>query len=124
MGANSQFARQLAISEDFNSLNFSIRQSRIPQGALIHTGTFLKLIQGIDIYRLVTSSVPSIVETSLGDSPDKRHLPAFEADPDRAAGASGLTLAAASAGFAVAAGFALAKALAAMPGARTRFNIV
>ena len=66
----------------------------------------------------------AVVEAALGDTPDQRHLAAFEPDPDRTAGPGRLALAAAAAGFSVTARFALAKPLAAMLGAGTRFQVV
>jgi hypothetical protein len=51
-------------------------------------------------------------------------LAAFKSNANRTAGTGCLPLAAATAGFAVAAGFTLAQPLAAVPGTRTRFEIV
>jgi hypothetical protein len=65
-----------------------------------------------------------VVKTALRDAPDQRHLAAFKADADRTAGARGLAFATTAAGFAVAAGFTLAEALAAVFGAGTRLKIV
>ena len=62
--------------------------------------------------------------TALGNAADERHLAAFKADANRAAGAGGLALAATAAGFAMAAGFTLAEPLAAMLGTGTGFQIV
>ena len=61
-----------------------------------------------------------IIKTTLGYASDKRHLAAFEPDTNGTAGTGGLAFATASAGLAVAAGFALAKAFATVfrPGAR------
>jgi hypothetical protein len=52
--------------------------------------------------------VPRIVKPALWNAPDQGHLTAFETDADRASGPGRLALAATPAGFAVAAGFALA----------------
>jgi hypothetical protein len=51
-------------------------------------------------------------------------LAAFKSDANRAAGTGRLPLATATAGFAVAAGFTLAQPFVAVPGTRTRFEIV
>jgi hypothetical protein len=66
----------------------------------------------------------SIVESALGNAPDQRHLAAFEADTNGAARPCRLAFAAAPAGLAVAAGFALAQSFATVPGAGTRFEIM
>jgi hypothetical protein len=68
--------------------------------------------------------MPGIVKPALGYAPDQGHLPAFETDPDGAARPGRLALAAAAAGLAVAAGFALAQSLATVPGAGTRFEVM
>ena len=65
-----------------------------------------------------------VVKSALGNAPDQGHLPTFETNPNRAAGPGRLALAAAPAGLAVAAGFALAQSLATVPGAGTRFKIM
>src|SRR5207245_6771065 len=73
-------------------------------------------VQRLQIHRHVARGVTRIIETALGEAADERHLAAFEADADRAAGAGRLPLAAATGGFAVPAGFALAESFAAMLG--------
>ena len=65
-----------------------------------------------------------VIEAAFGNATDKGHLATFEANPNRAARTGGLALAAAAAGFAMAAGFPLAKTLAAVLGPGTRFEIV
>jgi hypothetical protein len=65
-----------------------------------------------------------VVEAPLGDTPNQRHLAAFEADADGTAGTGGLTFSAATAGLAMPAGFALAQTFAPMFGAGAGFQIV
>ena len=65
-----------------------------------------------------------VVEAAFRDAADEGHLAAFEADADRAAGPGGLAFAAAPAGLAVAAGFALSEPFAPVPGAGPGFEIV
>jgi hypothetical protein len=65
-----------------------------------------------------------VVETALGDAADQRHLAAFKSDADGTAGTGRLAFAAASARFAMAAGFALTQPLPAVFRTRARFQIV
>jgi hypothetical protein len=68
--------------------------------------------------------MPGVVEPALGNTANQGHLTAFEPNPDGTAGAGGLSLAAASAGFAMTAGFTLAKPFSAMLGSRSRSQSV
>ena len=65
-----------------------------------------------------------VIKAALGNAANQRHLAAFKPNANRTAGTGCLALSAASAGLAVAAGFPLAEAFAAMLGTRTRFEIV
>jgi hypothetical protein len=65
-----------------------------------------------------------VVEAAFGDATNQRHLAAFKSDANGTAGTGRLPFAAAAAGFAVAAGFTLAEAFAAVFGAGAWFKIV
>jgi len=121
VGGNSQFFRELAVAEDFDAVGTAIGETCIAEDALINASAVLEAIEGFQIDRQVTGGMPCVVETALGNAPDKGHLAAFKADTNRAAGTRRLALSAASAGFAVATGFTLAEAFAAVPGTGTRF---
>ena len=66
----------------------------------------------------------NVVEASLRDAAGERHLSAFEADPDAAAGSGLLSLMAAASGLAVACTVASAFTLCYMRGALSRVKIV
>ena len=91
---------------------------------LVHPGAVLELVQVAEVDGDVSRAVAGVVEAALGDAADEGHLAAFETDADGAAGTGGLALATATAGLAVAAGFTLAEALAAVLGTGTRFQIM
>ena len=73
------------------------------------------------MYRVVCRA---LLNPRFGNAADQRHLATFKPDPDGAARPSGLAFATATAGLAVAAGFALPKPLAAVLGTGTWFEIV
>src|SRR5437762_3448991 len=81
-------------------------------------------MERIKIHRDIARGVPRVVETALRDAANQRHLPAFETDPNRTAGARGLVFAAAAGSLAMAAGFTVAEAFTAMLGAGTWFEVV
>src|SRR5437762_13822306 len=124
MRANSQFASQFAITQNFNPTVATIGQAGRAQRLFIDARAFFETIKMFQIDRNVARGVPRIIKPTLGNAADQRHLPAFEADSNRAARARGLAFATAPAGFAVTAGFALAEPFAAMPGSGTGFEIV
>ena len=86
--------------------------------------TVFKLVQRFNAHRDIAGRKTRIVEAALGNPANQRHLAAFKADADRAAGAGGLAFAAPAAGLAVAAGFTLAQPLATVFGPGTGFEIV
>src|SRR5581483_11871541 len=111
-------------SENLDTVGTAIRQANRAQRGFINPSAVVKLIERIQIYRDIARAVARVVKPALGNAPDQRHLTAFEPDANRTAGAGGLALAAASAGFAVAGGFALAETLAAVFGPGSWFEIV
>src|SRR5262245_45210636 len=116
MGADGQFAGEVAITEDLDPSNRPIGQARAAQSGFIHSSAVVEPIQGFEIDGQINRRVPGIVEPALGNAANERHLAAFKADADRAAGTGSLALATASAGLAVAAGFTLAEAFPAVLG--------
>src|SRR5713101_4398146 len=124
MRAEVQLFRQLAVAQNLDALPAAVRQASPLQRFDIDARALVEPVQRLQIHRRVARGVTRIVETAFGEAADERHLTAFETDADRAAGAGRLPLAAATGGFAVAAGFALAEPFAAMLGARTRSQIM
>jgi hypothetical protein len=68
--------------------------------------------------------VALVIESALGNPADEGHLAAFKPDANGTAGPGRLAFSAASAGFAVTAGFALAQPFAPVPGAGPGFQIM
>ena len=124
MGADGEFFGQVAVPEDFDSGTRSIGQPRFLQSRKIYFRVVRKLVERLDVHGDVDRGVAGVVKTALGNAADEGHLAAFKADPNRTAGTGGLALAAASAGFSVAAGFALTQPLAAVLGTRTGLEIM
>ena len=124
MRVHGQFFSEFAIAENFDSSSPAISEARLEQHIGIHSRTLVELVQRLQVNGKITGRVAGVVKTALWDAANERHLTAFEADANRTAGAGGLAFTAAAAGLAMAAGFALAKALAAMLGTGTRFKIV
>src|SRR5262249_61309801 len=76
------------------------------------------------VSRQIPAGVASVVEPTLGNSPNQWHLATLKPDADRTARPGGLAFAAATAGLAMAGGFALSQPFAWVLGARARFKIV
>src|ERR1051326_1932520 len=124
MRADGNLTGQFAIPEDFHAAGRTIREAGFADSGFIHAGTIFQLVEVFKIDRDITCRVTRIIESALWNTADEGHLPAFEADSDRTARARGLPFATATAGLAVAAGFALTEPFAAMLRAGTRFKIV
>src|ERR1051325_4733622 len=130
-GRSAEFVRrdrqllfQLAIAEDLDQLHRAVGQSRFANRLDINARSVVETVQRLQIDRNVSCRVPGIVEAALWNAANQRHLAAFEADTNRRARARCLSFAAAAGSFAVTAGLALPKALTAVFGARTWFQIV
>ena len=108
MRAYGEFFGQFTVSENFNSAGTAIGKADGPQRRFIHAGAVIKLIQVADVDGNELIPKSHVVESPLGNTPDERHLAALETNTNGAARTRGLALAAAAAGFAVPAGFALA----------------
>ena len=102
----------------------ALRQPNAAQSRLVHPGPFLENIKRLHVDGDVTGAVAGVVETALWDAPNQRHLAAFKSDADGTARAGGLAFATATAGLAMAAGFALTEPLATVLGTGARFEIV
>ena len=124
VSGNGEFTGEFAVAENFETVAWTVRKAGVAEDFFVHARAFVKAVEGFQIDGQIASGVAGVVEAALGDAADERHLAAFEADADRTAGAGSLPLAAPSAGLAVAAGFTLAKPLAAMFGSGTRLEIV
>src|SRR5262249_38153562 len=101
MSAHAELLGQVAITEDLNPIGAAIRQSNASQCRFINHGTVIEPVQCLQVNRQVMRAVTRIVESTLRDAADQRHLAALESDPDRTAGPGRLAFAAPAAGLAV-----------------------
>src|SRR6266478_5411380 len=124
MSAHGKLASQFTISKNLDSFDPAIGQPCGSQGRFVHPRAVFKAVQQLKIDGQIFSGMPGVVEAPFWDTTDQRHLSTFEPDTNGTARSGRLALAAAPAGFAVAARFALAQPLAPMPGTGTRFDIV
>jgi len=124
MSRDSQFLGQFTIPQNFDSVRPTISKADRPQSRFINSRAIIKTIERLKIHGQVTGAVARVVKSSFWNSPDQRHLAAFETNPDGTARTRGLALATASAGFAVPRGLTLAEPLAAVLGARPGFEIM
>jgi hypothetical protein len=115
---------QFPITQDFNAIARAVSEAGFAQSSLVHSSIVFKIVESAQIDRQKARAVAGVVEAALGNATDERHLTAFETNSNRTARARGLAFAAASAGFSMAGGFALAQAFATVFGAGTRFKIV
>ena len=120
MSGDREFPGEFAVAENFDTVAWTVGEAGVAQKLFIHASSFDEAIECFEVDGEIASGVAGVVEAALGNAADERHLTAFKADADGAAGAGGLAFATTSAGLAVAAGFALAEAFAAVLGAGTR----
>ena len=79
---------------------------RFPQHFLVDHGAGLELVQVVEIDDRVMLLEGRVVEAALGQTPNQRHLAAFESESNAAAGARLLALVALAARLAVTGAFA------------------
>jgi hypothetical protein len=116
VGSNTELLLQLAIAKDFDS-NIAIGEPSLPQSVDVYAGAVIEPIQGFKVHRNVANRVAGVVETTLWNTPNERHLSAFETDADGTAGPGRLAFTATAGSFSVTTRFTLAKPLATMLGA-------
>jgi hypothetical protein len=124
MGADGEPPVELAVAEDLDARGGTIGEPERAEGVGIDTGAVVEAVEGLEVDGQIAGGVAGVIEAAFGDAADQRHLTAFEAYADGAAGAGSLALAATSAGLSVAAGFTLTKAFTAVFGAGTGFEVV
>src|SRR5262249_27662369 len=105
--------------QDLDSVPRTVGQSSPAQRCFVNARAILETVEGVEVHREISRGVPGVVKPTLGNAADQRHLPAFETDADRTAGAGRLAPAAAAAGLAMPAGFTLPEAFATVFCART-----
>src|SRR3954454_4025196 len=97
---------QFATTENLQTRDFAANMLRLPQHLFVHDRAGLEIIQVIEIDERVSFLESRVVETALRQTPNERHLPAFEAETNAAAGTRFLAFVAFAAGLAVARAFA------------------
>jgi len=124
MRADREFFGQFAVAKDLDAVRPAIGQTDRAQSRLIHPRAVVKPIQFADVHHNELFRKARVVESTLGNTPDERHLATFKADADGAARTRRLAFAATTARFAMAAGFTLAEPFARMLCARAGFQIM
>jgi hypothetical protein len=119
MSTDGEFPSEFTATQNLDSRTAAISQASGTERGGIHARAVIELIERIEIDRQIANRMASIVKAAFGNAADQGHLTTFEADADGTTGTSSLAFATASAGFAVAAGFTLAKPLATVLGAGT-----
>jgi hypothetical protein len=119
-----KFLLEFAGSKDLNASASTISQPALPQQRFVDLSAIVKLVQALQIDGDVPSRVPRVIEASLWNAPDQRHLPAFKSDTYGTARASRLAFATTSAGLTVATGLSLAEPFAAVLSSGSRSEIV
>ena len=107
MGADREFAGQFTIAKNFHAVRRAIGQTCIAKSGFIDARAIIELVEVLEINGDIAGCMAGIIETALGDAANEGHLAALKADTNRTAGAGSLAFAAATAGFAMAAGLAL-----------------
>lgn len=121
MGGDREFFCQFTGAENFDAIARPVGEAGSTEGGFINARAFIEAVEIFEIDGQIPGAMTGVIEPALGDAADERHLAAFETNSDGAARASRLALATAAAGFAMAAGLALAETFAAVFGAGTGF---
>ena len=117
-----QLLLQLAAAENLDRVVRAADHAGCEQGLLVHGGAVVEGIERVEIHDRKARLELRVVEAALGHAADERHLAAFEAEADAAAGTGLLAFVAFARGLAVAAAFAAAEALHPVLGAGPGFE--
>src|ERR1700730_617303 len=110
---------QLAVAKNFDSREMPAHQLRLAQQPLVYNCTGLKITEVIKIHDCVPLVKGRVVKSTLGQSPNERHLPTFESESNTATGARFLSFVTFATRLSVSGTFAAAEAFDAMPRTRT-----
>src|SRR5690242_12454902 len=119
MRADGQFLRELAVAEDLYRLAFTANQTALVQRLGRHLAARIKSLELPQVHHR-PAAAKRVVKAVLGEPPLERHLSAFEARGDVAAGARALAFVAAACGLAVPGAVAASDALSFLGGAGSR----
>src|SRR5207244_11340692 len=115
---------QLAFAENFYPCEMTADEIRLAQQLFVYNRASFKCIQIAHIHNRVTFVKCSIVESALWQTPNQRHLPAFESKPDTSARTRLLALGPLPAGFSMSRAFPATQAFYAMSGTWPRRQIM
>ena len=110
LGADGELLGQLALAQDLDAVLALGKDASLEQNIDVDLGAVFKALKSSHVHGLKTLG-ENVVETALGDAAGQRHLAAFKADANAAAGAGVLTLVTTACGLAVAGGVAAALTL-------------
>src|SRR2546427_6294646 len=71
VSAHREFARQIAVTKNFNSRGTPIGQAGAAQGRFVHPSAFVETIQRLKVHRQIPSRMAGVVKAALGNSPDQ-----------------------------------------------------
>src|ERR1700726_1736683 len=115
---------QLSVAQNFYARHIATNEFRFAQQFFIHNRARFKFIQIAQVDDCVSHVEGGVIETALGQTPDERHLTAFESKTNAPARARLLTFMAFAAGFSVTGAFAATESLDPMTRTRTRPEIM
>ena len=82
----------LAVAQDLYARKMAAHEFRFAQQLLVYDCASFELIKIIKIHDRILLMKGSVVKSALRQSPNQRHLPAFEPEPNAPAGARFLPL--------------------------------
>ena len=85
MRPDGQLLRELTAAQDLDPIGGTVDQARCPQKRVIDPAICIEAFEVTKVHRQIAYLVAAISETTLRNSPDQRHLSAFETNPDRTA---------------------------------------
>ena len=111
IGFDRQAVLQFAVAKNLDSNDMTADQLRFAQQLLVNTRARLERIEIVKIHDRIILVKGGVVESAFRQSPNQRHLPAFEPEPNAAAGARLLSFVTFAARFSVTGAFTATKAL-------------
>jgi hypothetical protein len=115
---------QVALAKNFYACKMTADEIRLAQQLFVYDRASFKCIEVAHVHNRVTLVKCRIVESAFWQSPNQRHLPAFESKPDTSAGARLLALGPLAAAFSMSRTLAAPEAFYTMAGAGTRSQIM
>jgi hypothetical protein len=92
VGFDRQFFREFAATKNLQTIRPSVHEPSFAQELLSNVRTLFELFEIAQIDKRIRGLKGRIIKSALGQSPDKRHLTAFEPKPDTSSRTSLLAL--------------------------------